>query len=58
LEGISDEVTKFSKGCEHLFAALARRTKFSETEKAMISYYCREIMAQTQALRDEVERKE
>ena len=57
MDGISDEVTKFSKGCEHLFAALARSTKFSETEKAMISYYCREIIAQTQALRDEVEKE-
>ena len=52
LEGVSEDVAQFRKGCERLLSALARQTKFSETEKDMISYYCREIMIQTQSLQD------
>ena len=52
LEGVSEDVAQFRKGCERLLSALARQNKFSETEKDMISYYCREIMIKTQSLRD------
>ncbi len=57
LEGISQDVTQFRKGCECLLSALARHTSFSETEKAMIAYYCEEITAQTKSLRDEYEKQ-
>jgi hypothetical protein len=52
LEGVGEDVAQFRKGCERLLSALAHQTKFSETEKDMISYYCREIMIQTQSLQD------
>jgi hypothetical protein len=57
LDGLSDDVARFSKGCECLLSALARDSRFSETEKAMISYYCEELMTQTQSLRDEYENR-
>lgn len=53
---LSDDVAKFTKGCEHLLAAIARHTEFTETETQMISYYWREITAQTQSLRDKQKR--
>lgn len=55
MEGLCDSVRQFTKGCEHLLAALARHTEFTETEKQMISYYWQEITTQTQSLRDEQE---
>lgn len=55
LEGVSDDVARFSNDCEGLLSALGRHTRFSETEKALISYDCQEIMIQTQSLRDEYE---
>jgi len=51
LEGVSEEVAQFVQSCERLLSA--RHTRFSETEKDLISYYFREIMIQTQSLRDE-----
>lgn len=57
LEGISADVAQFMTGCDRLFSAMTRQTKFSETEKVMIAHYCKEIMLQTQALRDELEKK-
>jgi len=38
-----------------LLTALAHNTAFSDIEKGMISYYCQEIMSQTQKFRDELE---
>ena len=57
LEGISADVAQFMTGCDRLFAALTRQTKLSETEKVMIAHYCKEVMSQTQDLRDELEKK-
>ena len=53
--GLSDDVAQFTKGCEHLLAALAGRTEFSETEKEMVSYYLREITSKIKSLRGEQE---
>ena len=36
LEGVSEDVAQFTKGCERLLLALTRHAKFSETEKEMI----------------------
>ena len=55
LRGINDDVTQFTKGCEYLLTALASNTQFSQIERDLISHYCREILAQTQTLRNEVE---
>jgi hypothetical protein len=55
LEGISDDIARFSRGCECLLSALARGIKFSEIEKDMIAYYRQEIITKTQSLRDERE---
>jgi len=57
LEGVSEDVAQFVRGCERLLSALTRHAKFCETEKEMILYYCREIMSQTQTLQDELEKK-
>lgn len=57
LENVSDDVAHFSKGCKYLLAALARHVQFSEAEKELISYYCHEIMTQTQTIRSEFEEK-
>ena len=57
LEGIGQDVALFRQGCERLLSALARHTRFSETERAMISYYCKEITAQTKSLREEYENR-
>ena len=56
LEGIGEDVAQFITGCDRLLSALTCHTKFSEPEKVMISHYCKEIMSQTQALRDEIEK--
>jgi hypothetical protein len=56
LEGVSEDVAQFTKGCERLLLALTRHAKFSETDKEMICYYCQEIMTHTQSLRDEQEK--
>jgi hypothetical protein len=53
LEGVSEDVAQFTKGCERLLSALAQQNKFSDTERAMISHYWKEVTAQIQALRDE-----
>ena len=57
LEGISADVAQFMTGCDRLFSALTRQSKLSEAEKVMIAHYCKEVMSQTQALRDELEKK-
>jgi len=53
LENISEDIAQYVKGCEHLLSALRRQTTFSETEKEIISYYCQEILAHTQSMREE-----
>lgn len=57
LEGIGQDVAQFMKGCDHLLSALNHQATFSKSEKVLISHYCREIMSQTQSLRDEVEKQ-
>lgn len=57
LEGVSTDVAAFITGCHRLLAALACHPTFSEPEKEMISYYCQEIMLQTQPRRAELGEK-
>jgi len=54
LQGVSQEIVHFMRGCEHLLSALASRRNFSETEKQMIAYYWKEVTSQTQFIRDEL----
>lgn len=54
LEGVGPEVAQFVQSCERLLSA--RHTKFSETEKDLISYYFREIMTHIHSLRDDTNR--
>jgi hypothetical protein len=53
MEQISNDVAKFTKGCECLLSVLAQHAEFSETEQNLISYYCQQIMVHTQNLRAE-----
>jgi hypothetical protein len=54
LEGVSTEVAAFITACQRLLAALPCHSTCSEPEKEMISYYCQEIMSQTQRHREEL----
>lgn len=53
MESISEDISKFTKGCECLLSALARHKEFSELERGLIDYYCQELVNHTQALRTE-----
>lgn len=57
LEGIGADVAQFMRGCNRLICALDQKATFSEIEKVMISHYLREVIAKTQELRDEIEKK-
>jgi hypothetical protein len=58
LEGISDDVLQFTKGCEILFSVLAQNAKLSDIEKQLIAYYWRELTTQTEILRTELDKAE
>jgi hypothetical protein len=57
LEGVSTEVAAFITASQRLLAALTCHSRCSESEKEMISYYCKEIMLQMQPRRDELGEK-
>ena len=57
LEGVSTEVAAFITASQRLLEALACHSRRSESEKEMISYYCKEIMLQMQLRRDELGEK-
>jgi hypothetical protein len=56
IDQISQDVTKFTKGCESLLAVLAQKAQLTDMEKRVITYYCQEILDHTQTLRAEVEK--